>query len=163
MHRFLQTTAFLFLSCLTACGTNGSSSQPGSAPAADPVAAMDAAIAALMARPELPDQSIKLQHILIAFRGAPRITGVTRSLAEARTLAAEVFARVQKGEDFDALMKQYSNDGGPGIYPMTKAGRREMVPGFGSVGFRLKPGQIGGAPHDTSNSPYGWHIIKRLE
>lgn len=60
-------------------------------------------------------------------------------------------------------MKTHSNDGGPGEYPMTKAGRAGMVPGFGNVGFRLKVGEIGVAPWDAKASPYGWHIIKRVK
>lgn len=38
-----------------------------------------------------------------------------------------------------------------------------MVPGFGNVGWRLQPGEIGVAPYDAKKSPYGWHIIKRLK
>jgi parvulin-like peptidyl-prolyl isomerase len=38
-----------------------------------------------------------------------------------------------------------------------------MVPAFGEVGFALAPGEIGMAPYDARKSPYGWHIIKRLE
>jgi parvulin-like peptidyl-prolyl isomerase len=38
-----------------------------------------------------------------------------------------------------------------------------MVPAFGDVGFALPPGQIGMAEYDPVKSPYGWHIIKRLE
>ena len=38
-------------------------------------------------------------------------------------------------------------------------------PGFngGNVGWRLKVGEIGTAGFDAKNSPYGWHIIKRLK
>jgi hypothetical protein len=132
-------------------------------PAADPVAAMDAAIATLMAKPEHGAEQVKVAHVLIAFQGAPRITGVTRSLAEAKTLAADVYERAVAGEDFAALMKQHSNDGGPGTYPMTKATRSGMVQGFGDVGWRLQVGEIGVAPHDDKKSPFGWHIIKRVE
>jgi parvulin-like peptidyl-prolyl isomerase len=38
-----------------------------------------------------------------------------------------------------------------------------MVPAFGNVGFSLAPGEIGMAEYDPRTSPYGWHIIKRLE
>ena len=41
--------------------------------------------------------------------------------------------------------------------------RDQMVPAFGNVGFKLKVGEIGMAPFDRRDSPYGWHIIKRVE
>jgi parvulin-like peptidyl-prolyl isomerase len=60
-------------------------------------------------------------------------------------------------------MAAYSNDTGPGEYPMTKATRSQMVKAFGDVGFRLKVGEMGVAPWDASASPFGWHIIKRIK
>lgn len=124
-------------------------------------ATMDGAIAALMARPELPDTAITVQHVLIAFEG--KVPGVTRSQPQAKELAEKVWAEATGGADFKALMKQHSNDPGPGEYPMTKQGRQQMVAGFGDVGFRLAVGQIGVAPFDAKTSPYGWHIIKRVK
>jgi foldase protein PrsA len=127
------------------------------------VAALDADVAALAARAEHDADAIEVQHVLIAFQGAPKISGVTRSLDDAHRLAAEVYARAKQGEDFTALMKEFSNDSGPGRYPMTKATRSGMVKGFGDVGWRLAVGEIGVAPHDSKASPYGWHVIKRLK
>lgn len=124
---------------------------------------MDGAIAELMQRPEHPDTAIAVQHVLIAFQGAPRVTGVTRSKDEAKALAERVWAEAVGGADFQALMRQHSNDSGPGEYPLTKAGRAQMVPGFGDVGFRLRVGEIGVAPWDPQKSPYGWHVIKRVK
>jgi parvulin-like peptidyl-prolyl isomerase len=124
---------------------------------------MDAAIAALMAKPEQPVERVELQHILIAFQGAPRMTRVTRSKDEAQALAQKVFAEAIGGGDFDALVKQYTDDSAPGIYPLTKAGRAGLVKAFGDVGFRLKVGEIGVGPWHATASPFGWHIIKRLK
>jgi hypothetical protein len=124
---------------------------------------MDADIKVLMAKPEQPDEKIEIQHILISFQGAPRMSGVTRSKEEAKVLAQKVYAEVIGGGDFDALVKQYTNDSAPGIYPLTKSGRTGYVKGFGDVGFRLKVGEIGVAPWDASASPFGWHIIKRIK
>lgn len=41
--------------------------------------------------------------------------------------------------------------------------RGSLVPAFGDVGFALAPGEIGLAEHDEQRSPFGWHLIKRLE
>lgn len=147
---------------LPACDSDTTSTPAGSVkPSAN--ADMDAAIKTLMAKAEQPDESIEIQHILIAFQGAPRMTGITRSKDEAKVLAQKVYAEVIGGGDFDALVKQYTNDSAPGIYPLTKASRTGMVKGFGDVGFRLKVGEIGVSPWDATASPFGWHIIKRLK
>lgn len=162
---------------LSACGSD-TTTTPSAAPAkpaANPAVApaespkppanadMDAAVKVLMAKPEQDDENIELQHILIAFKGAPRTSGITRSKDEAKALAQKVYAEAIGGGDFNALVKQYTNDSAPGIYPMTKAGRAGMAKGFGDVGFRLKVGEIGVSPWDATASPFGWHIIKRLK
>ena len=118
-----------------------------------------------------PDH-IKVQHILISFKGAPRMRDVTRSLEEAKELAYQVLERAQKGEDYDALVTEYTNDSAPGIYAMANNGvtaaqgefrRGGMVGAFGNVGFVLEVDEIGIADFSTSTSPFGWHIIKRIE
>ena len=179
MNRIVASTLASLL-LLSACdsdthGTPAAPPAPAATPAAKPAAVpaeapkpppnpdMDAAIDELMAKPEQPDEKIEIQHVLISFEGAPRMTGVTRSKGEAYKLAKQVYAEAIGGGDFDALVKQYTNDSAPGIYPMTKAARGRMVQGFGDVGFRLKVGEIGVARWHATASPFGWHIIKRLK
>ncbi|MCP3917122.1 MAG: hypothetical protein GY711_16360 [bacterium] len=43
------------------------------------------------------------------------------------------------------------------------AARSGMVPGFGNVAFSLKVGEVGISAFDADDSPFGWHVIKRLE
>ena len=120
-----------------------------------------------------PDR-VAVQHILISFKGAIPKPTVTRTREEAQKLAEEVFERANKGEDFDALVKQYTDDEYPGIYRMSNKGitpdqskqefpREGMVKGFGDVSFSLPVGGIGMAKYDSQKSKYGWHIIKRIE
>lgn len=179
--------------------------------------------------PELPAgevEQVTVQHILISFKDA--IPGPTRSKEEAKQLADTVFARVQAGENFDALLREYTDDNmrpgdtRPGTYLILNHGRRDiasdrlmfdlnkqiqdyqkelqaemqaqkmtmeaaraafsvkrdelagkipetmatqrdrLVPAFGDVGFSLQVGEVGLAPHQEKSSPFGWHIIKRL-
>ncbi|OGD10826.1 MAG: hypothetical protein A2Y86_03545 [Candidatus Aminicenantes bacterium RBG_13_62_12] len=129
--------------------------------------------AAAFSRADEP-QRITVQHILIAFKGSLPDASVTRTQKEAETLVKELMERIKKGEDFDALVKGYTNDQHPGIYSMSNIGvtpdqskpeypRDRMVKGFGDVGFSLKVGEVGVAGYDPKTSPYGWHIIKRLK
>ena len=119
-------------------------------------------------------EHVTVQHILIAFQGTIPDAGITRSLAEAQKLAQELLLRARQGEDFDALVKQYTNDAYPGIYSMANAGsapdaankefsRTRMVKAFGDVSFGLKVGAIGMAAYDRVTSKYGWHVIKRIK
>jgi len=120
-----------------------------------------------------PDQ-VTVQHILIAFKGSIPKAQVTRTKAEAKALAFEIFNRAKKGEDFDALVREYTDDSYPGIYKMSNFNiepdsskkvfsRSKMVKAFGDVSFSLSVNSIGLAEYDPKNSKYGWHIIKRLE
>jgi parvulin-like peptidyl-prolyl isomerase len=121
-----------------------------------------------------PDR-VTVQHILIAFKGSIPDAKVARSQAEAETLANQILERARGGtEDFDALVKTYTDDQFPGIYSMSNAGiapeaasgeysRTRMVKAFGDVSFSLKVGEIGMAVYDPQTSKYGWHIIKRLK
>jgi hypothetical protein len=122
-------------------------------------------------RPELSPvpAHIKVQHVLIAFRGSG--TSATRSRDEAEKLARDVYTRAVKGESFEPLMK-LSDDTGGGTYAMCnqkidlrpmEIPRQGMVKGFGDVSFSLNVGEIGVCAHDPRTSPYGWHIVKRIE
>ena len=98
---------------------------------------------------------------------------VTRTKEEAEALAADLYAQLKSGADFTQLMSENSDDDRVvGAYTMVLSGpavrgqehpRSGMVPAFGDTGWRLEIGEVGVAPWDPASSPYGWHIVKRLE
>lgn len=140
----------------------------------DLVAALRTHVDEVAAREEHDADRVEVQHILIAFQGTG-IPRVTRTQEEAEVLTAKVLAQIEAGGDFDALVKEHTNDSHPGIYGMVTQGqgdprgqpptmnRRGMVPAFGNVGWRLEVDQVGVAPFHPKDSPYGWHIVKRLK
>ena len=114
---------------------------------------------------------VTVQHILISFKGRVN-KPVERNKKEAKGFAWELFDRAEAGEDFDALVKEFTNDSHPGIYTLTNRGaqallgtfkRSDMAASFGDVSFKLEVGEVGMAGFNPELSPYGWHIIKRLE
>lgn len=120
-----------------------------------------------------PDH-VTVQHILIAFKGSIPKDSVKRTQFEAELLVKEIFKRAKKGDDFDKLVKNFSDDQYPGIYKMSnfdlepdesegEYSRSKMVKAFGDLSFRLSVNQIGLAKYDPETSKYGWHIIKRIE
>jgi len=141
-------------------------------------AAKPAAASAAMATPAAPATKsgeadrITIQHVLIGFTGSVPGKTITRTKEEASKLAHEILERAKKGEDFDALVKQYTDDSPPGIYSMANNGvapaqgewaRGRMVPAFGDAGFPLQVGEFGIAEFDPARSPYGWHVVKRIK
>ena len=127
---------------------------------------------AMKPAPAAEPDHITIQHVLIGYQGSVPGKNITRTMEEAKKLAHEIYDRAKKGEDFDALVKQYTDDSPPGIYSMSNKGvapaqgeyaRGGMVPAFGDAGFPLKVGEIGIAEYDKTRSPYGWHIVKRIK
>ncbi len=117
-------------------------------------------------------EHIPVQHILIGFSGSVPGKRITRSKDEARALAYDILEKAKAGEDYDALVKKHTDDSPPGIYGMSNRGVRSgpreyerdgMVPAFGNVGFALEVGEYGVADYDQSTSPYGYHVIKRVQ
>jgi hypothetical protein len=158
------------LGLLTALACQTPATPPSTTTAA-PATTETTATTAATAVEAAPDH-IKLQHVLISFAGKVPGKNVTRSQEEARALAVQILERATKGEDFDELVRTYTDDRPPGIYLLANSGvapvsgessRDRMVPAFGNVGFSLAPGKIGMAEYDPRTSPYGWHVIKRLE
>lgn len=118
---------------------------------------------------------VTVQHLLVAFQGSvPDSKKVTRSEAEAQTLAIELFHRAKGGEDFDILVEEYTDDSFPGVYQLANKdsdansdqlifARSQMAECFGDVAFSLNVGEFGMANYDPKTCKYGWHIILRLE
>ena len=151
----LQTTMALLMVLGLGCG--GPEPTPGSQPEARPK------------RQGPEPEHILVAHVLIAFQGTG--TKATRTQAAAERLAADVLAKARKGEDFNKLIRDFSDDQGDGVYGLAnhrvnpvgdEQERRRMVAAFGDVGFELEVGEVGMAAYDPVKSKYGWHIIKRL-
>ncbi|MES2387758.1 MAG: peptidylprolyl isomerase [Bacteroidota bacterium] len=101
---------------------------------------------------------VKIAHIMV--KANPEMPKED-SLAAAKK-AQEIYSRLQKGEAWSALCKDFSDDAGSkekdGELPMFGTGM--MIPVIEEAAFKLsKPGDFS-AP---VLSPYGWHIIKLLE
>ncbi len=81
-------------------------------------------------------------------------------LVEKLTLAQELKAKIETGESFANLAKQYSVDsskkrGGD----LGSFGRGMMVPEFEKAAFAIEKGQVS----DIVKTQFGYHIIKRLD
>lgn len=110
-------------------------------------------------KPNFEREVRKAKHILIATMDPATNTPKSQEeQVKASNLSKEILGRVQKGEDFDALMNQYSEDPGTKTNPDGYVfGTGEMVPEFEQATDSVGVGEIA-----FCKSSYGYHIIKRL-
>ncbi|GAB2853773.1 peptidylprolyl isomerase [Hymenobacter ruber] len=101
---------------------------------------------------------IKVAHLMIRMNA----NAAKNDSLTAKKKIDELYSRLKKGENWDKLVAQFSEDAGSaangGELPPFGTGR--MIPSFEDAAFKLqKPGDI--AP--PVQTPYGWHIIKLIE
>jgi parvulin-like peptidyl-prolyl isomerase len=106
-------------------------------------------------------ERVRVAHILIStIDPATKQTVPPEKKKEKFKLAQDLKARAEKGEDFAALVKEYSEDPGSkskgGEYTFR---RGQMVIEFEDAAFSMKVGQIS----DPVETQYGYHVIKLLE
>lgn len=99
--------------------------------------------------------SIEASHILIMPKDESEA-----SITEAKDTATKLIARINAGEDFAALAKEFSDDTGSGaqggaLGAFTKGA---MVPEFEEAAYALKLNEVTAEPIKTE---FGFHIIKK--
>lgn len=158
----------LLVVAIAACGpgskggptmNNHASSGMELAPAQSSVVSSD-----ILAREPIAN-SAEVKHILIGWdhsgdddRRDPRAAKRTKSQAE--DLVRDLVKQLQGGGDFDAMMKQYSED--PGSASSARSYKvstdASLVIEFKQLGLRLKQNEIG-----VVQSEYGFHVMKRVD
>jgi parvulin-like peptidyl-prolyl isomerase len=105
-------------------------------------------------------ERLRLLQIVLSLRNPNGNPMPETEKAEKKTLGGQLVTRARKGEDFEALVKQYSDDpagrerGGEYIFPVGK-----MVPEFETAVRGMSTNQIS----DLITTPYAYHIVKMLE
>lgn len=107
---------------------------------------------------------LRVQHILISTQEqTDEKTGEVipaRSEQEAQKLVKEIIAKLDKGEKFDDLIKEYDEDPGMESGKFYVFGEGEMVEEFEQASKELEVGEYTKEGVKTS---YGYHIIKRYD
>ena len=100
---------------------------------------------------ELAKDYRTVKHILVGYSDG-------LSDEEALALANDLIERYKNGEDFDALIEEYSNDYHAGTENTYTFSHGEMVAEFEETAFKLEENELSG----PVRSAYGYHIILRL-
>jgi hypothetical protein len=151
----------LFASC---SGAKGGPSMNNSMTSAEPTPQTSDVISSdILAREPLANSAM-VKHILIGWNQGggeqhdQRAQKRTKKDAEDQVRA--LMTQIKGGADFDALMKQWSEDPGSAgsgrAYAV--APDAQLVIEFKQLGLRLRVGEVG-----VVQSDYGFHIMKRTE
>lgn len=105
-------------------------------------------------------QEIAARHILVMHADSQaRPDGVTRSREQALATARECLQKIRAGADFEAMVREYSDEPGAaerggdlGVFT-----REVMVERFAKAAFSLRVGEVS----EVVETPYGFHIIQR--
>jgi hypothetical protein len=107
-------------------------------------------------------EEISAQHLLVMYEGSKSApASIKRTRDEARARAGEALDAAQRGQDFDKVVSTYTDEPG-GASRRGRLGRftrDRMVKAFSDAAFALDVGQISG----VIESPFGFHVIRRLE
>ncbi len=120
------------------------------------------------------EEYVTVKHILFKFPEAAEgeelatteAEGELKTVEEVKALAEEVLAKVAAGEDFDALMNEYSEDtrdeegklSNPGGY-LVKEDGTTYVKAFTDAAWTLK--NVDDYTTELVETEYGYHILKR--
>jgi hypothetical protein len=145
---------------LTAPGNGAPPPEPSAAPAqAEPAPAPPTPAPA----PTAAEEQIGTSHLLVQYKGSERADkSITRSKDEARKLANEALAKAKKGQDFAAVVGQYSDEPGAkargGALP--KFGRSSAFDQpFMHAALKLNPAELS----PVVDTMFGYHLKKRTE
>lgn len=103
---------------------------------------------------DAPGVAVRARHILFTYPDGA--TPMQRD--SVRALAASVRRRIQGGEDFGALAREYSRDPGSAAQggDLGFFQRGQMVASFDSAAFSLATGELS----DPVESPFGLHVLR---
>jgi parvulin-like peptidyl-prolyl isomerase len=129
---------------------------------AEPVPQTSEVISADILGREPLANTAQVKHILIGWKETethdPRAAKRTKKDAEDQVRA--LMTQIKAGAEFDALMKEWSEDPGSAANGRAYAVSpdAQLVIEFKQLGLRLKVGEAG-----VVQSDYGFHIMKRVE
>jgi NIMA-interacting peptidyl-prolyl cis-trans isomerase 1 len=155
---------------LAGCQGSSSAGSVGASPSASASVAAVASSAPVVVTSAAPSASapfvepttVIAQHVLITYKGAKNAPkGVTRSKDDARALATKVRDEAKGGKAFEDLVTTYSEDpeSKTRLGSVGKVTKDKLVKPFADAAFALRVNEVS----DVTESPFGFHVIKRSQ
>ncbi|MBA3542042.1 MAG: peptidylprolyl isomerase [Deltaproteobacteria bacterium] len=170
MIRSCRTLLCVVVCAIAACGPGvkgGPTMSSKIAPDPAPVTQSSAVVSKEILDREPLANTASVKHILIGwsdladqYQGHQDKRAAKRTKADAEAQVRTLVEQITAGGDFDALMKEHSEDVGSATTgrPFTVTPDAQLVIEFRQLSLRLKVGEVG-----VVQSDFGFHIIKRLE
>lgn len=166
MHRLVVALALLLVACGPgAKGGPSMNNKIGTAnelpPPMSPVVSKD-----ILEREPVANTA-QVKHILISwkelgeqFGGRQDPRAAARTKADAENVVKSLVGQIRAGGEFDAIMKEHSEDLGSArtAMPFKVTPDAQLVIEFRQLSLRLNVGEVG-----VCQSDFGFHIIKRIE
>jgi len=125
------------------------------------------------AKRQVSPRRVKVKQILVRWSGARDPRGSKLDRSEAELLARALLARARNGTEFKKLVANEADAGleveiltvvadfktrGAGEYS-----RADLPPALAELVFNLDVGEVGLCEFHEKESPYGWHVVLRVE
>ncbi len=162
----LLLVPLLSIACASApplpSGTEGDTGKAIARAAETPAEKCLATAGAVRERKPNEPAKVGVRHVLVKYKGAKNAAeAITRSREDACLRAMEARDKMLAGADFDAIVKEYSDEAGAadrrGVIGTLE--RREMAPPFADAAMELSIGQMS----DVVETDFGFHLILRNE
>jgi hypothetical protein len=125
------------------------------------------------AKRRVAPRRVKVKQILVRWSGAPGGQGSKLDRSEAELLARALLERARGGAEFDRLVAN-ETDAGLAVEVLTvvadanargagEYSRADLPPALGELVFNLDVGEVGLCRFHEKESPYGWHVVLRVE
>ncbi|HEU4731612.1 MAG TPA: peptidylprolyl isomerase [Kofleriaceae bacterium] len=166
IRQVLVLIAVAALGGASGCGGGAPGPAPQKPAAAEPAPSVSSVISTDILAREPVANTATVKHILIswrdlgdAFQGHLDPRAEKRSKTDAEAEVRALLKQLQDGADFDALMRENSEDTGSAQSgrTFTVTPDASLVIEFRQLSLRLRPGEIG-----VVQSDFGFHIIKRV-
>jgi hypothetical protein len=105
---------------------------------------------------------VGVKHVLVKYKGSKNAAaGVTRTREEACLRAIEVRDKIRQGADWDATVKEYSDETGAATRggSLGSVERKDLAKPFADAAFELSVNMLS----DVVETEFGFHVIFRNE
>ncbi len=105
---------------------------------------------------------VGVRHVLVKHKGSKNpASGVTRTREEACLRAVEVRDKIRNGADWDAMVKEYSDETGAATRggSLGSVERKDLAKPFADAAFELSVNMLS----DVVETEFGFHVIFRNE